>query len=330
MLNAENQRLKRVLRAAFSLLAALAVTLASASATAQGYPNKPITVVVPFAAGSGTDIACRIFNKGAEDDLRATMIIDNRPGGAATVGVGYVTKAAPDGYTLLCLGGGSVSKTFRKDLEFDLLSDLTPVVQVTRGSMYLIVKADLPVRNAQEFVEFMRKNPGKYNYGSIASTQMMAMEVLKDKTGIQMTHIPYKSLGQVTQSMLSGDTVAYVSNQTGLEAQFTAGKLKFLAVLDNERNPFTPDVPTAPEAGIAGVMAPYTQGFWAPAKTPGEIIGRLNAAFNASLKTQAVIDYLKIQSARPTGGPARVQLDSVRAEQAYWAEAARISKFQPE
>src|SRR5262249_27492356 len=107
-------------------------------------------------------------------------------------------------------------------------------------------------------------------------------------------------------------------------------KIKFLAVLDNERNPYKPDIPAAPEVGLAGVLAPFTQAYWAPAKTPPEAVNRLNAAFNASLKTQATPDYLPNQGARPTGGPPRVQYDSVKPEQAYWAEAARIAKYEPE
>jgi tripartite-type tricarboxylate transporter receptor subunit TctC len=309
----------------FALLA-----LCTGAAEAQSFPTRPITVIVPFGAGSGTDIACRIFNKGAEDDLKQTMIVDDRPGGAATVGAAYVARSAPDGYTLLCLGGGSVSKTFRKDLPIDMLTDLTPVVQITRGSMFLIVKSDLPVKTAQDFVEFIRKNPGKYNYGSIASTQMMPMEVLKDKAGLSMVHIPYKSVGNVQQGFASGDIVAYVSNEVGLEGLLAANKIRFLAVLDNERNPYKPDIPAAPEVGLAGVLAPFTQAYWAPANTPPEAINRLNAAFNASLKTQATLDYLRNQGARPTGGPPKVQYDSVKAEQAYWAEAARIAKYEPE
>lgn len=311
-------------------LYAVASTMLPLPAFAQEFPGKPITVIVPFGAGSGTDIACRVFNKGAEEYLKGTMIVDNRPGGAATVAVAYVARATPDGYTLLCLGGGSASKTFRKDMSVDLLTDLTPVVQITQGSMYLMVHGDLPVKNAQDFVELMRRNPGKYNYGYIASTQMMPMEVLKDKTGVKLVGIPYKGLAGVQQAIASGDVVAYVGNQPGLQSMFSSGKLKLLAVLGNERNPFTPDVPAAPEVGLSGVLAPYTQGYWAPAKTPADIVNRLNAAFNASLKTPPAQDYLKNQSARPTGGAPRVQLDAIRAEHAYWAEAARISKFEPE
>ena len=319
------RRARAIMWICFAVLA-LCVSVAEA----QTFPTRPITVVVPFGAGSGTDIACRVFNKGAEDDLKQTIIVEDRPGGAASVGATYVAHAAPDGYTLLCLGGGSVSKTFRKELSIDMLTDLTPVVQITRGSMFLIVRSDLPVKTAQDFVEFIRKNPGKYNYGSIASTQMMPMEVLKDKAGLSMVHVPYKSIGNVQQAFASGDIAAYVSNEVGLEALLSTCKIKFLAALDNERNPLKPDIPSAPEAGLSGVLAPFTQAYWAPAKTPVEIINRLNAAYNASLKTQATQDYLRNQGARPTGGPPKVQYDAIKAEHAYWAQAARIAKYEPE
>ena len=320
----------RSMRCSAAAVAMIGAVMAPQLAQAQNYPNKPVTVVVPFGAGSGTDIACRIFNKGAEDVLKQTFIIDNRPGGAAVVGTSYVAKSAPDGYTLLCLGGGSVSKTFVKNLPVDLLTELAPVIQIARGSMFLIATDVVPGKTAQEFVDFIKKNPGKYNYGSIASTQMMPMEVLKDKTGLEMVHIPYKSLAGVQQAMSSGDVVAFVSNSVGLESMFQSGKLRYLATLSEERNPCTPNIPAAPEVGLKGVAAPFSQGYWVPAKTPAEIINKLNEAYNVSLKTQPVQDYLKGVCATPGGGAPKVQADWVRNEQNYWAEAARISKFTPD
>jgi tripartite-type tricarboxylate transporter receptor subunit TctC len=320
----------RVMHRAAATLAVLGAVVASQTVQAQNYPSKPITVVVPFGAGSGTDIACRVFNKGAEDFLKQTMIVDNKPGGAAVVGTSIVAKSAPDGYTLLCLGGGSVSKTFVKNIPVDLLNDLTPVVQIARGAMFLIASDVVQAKTAQEFVEVIKKNPGKYNYGSIASTQMMPMEVLKDKAGLQMVNIPYKSLAGVQQAIASGDVVAYVSNQVGLESLFQSGKLRLLASLSEERNPCQPNVPAAPEVGLKGVSAPFSQGYWAPAKTPVEVINKLNEAYNVSLKTQATQDYIKNNCATPGGGAPKVQGDWVRNEHSYWTEAARISKFTPD
>lgn len=320
----------RRMRRSIAALAALGAAIAPQLAQAQSYPNKPVTVVVPFGAGSGTDIACRVFNKGAEDFLKQTFIVDNRPGGAAVVGTSYVAKSVPDGYTLLCLGGGSVSKTFVKNIPVDMLAELTPVVQIARGAMFLIASDVVPGKTVQDFVEFIKKNPGKYNYGSIASTQMMPMEVLKDKAGLQMVHVPYKSLAGVQQAIASGDVVAYVSNSVGLESFLQSGKLRFLASLSEERNPCMPNVPTAAEAGLKGVAAPFSQGYWAPAKTPVDVINKLNEAYNVSLKTQATQDYIKNNCATPGGGAPRVQGDWVRNEQNYWAEAARISKFTPD
>jgi tripartite-type tricarboxylate transporter receptor subunit TctC len=203
-------------------------------------------------------------------------------------------------------------------------------VQIARGSMFLIVSDVVPGKTAQDFVEFIKKNPGKYNYASIASTQMMPMEVLKDKAGLDMVHVPYKSLAGVQQAIASGDVVAYVSNSVGLESMLQSGKLRFLASLSDERNPCTPNLPAAPEVGLKGVAAPFSQGYWAPAKTPVEIINKLNEAYNVSLKTQPVQDYIKNNCATPGGGAPKVQADWVRNEFNYWSEAARISKFTPD
>jgi tripartite-type tricarboxylate transporter receptor subunit TctC len=325
--NSPNSRYQTIFAA---LLAFLSGGILSQEAAGQNYPSKPITVVVPFAAGTSTDIACRLFNQGAQDVLRQTLIAENRPGGSAVTGTNYVTKAAPDGYTLLCLGGGSVSRTFSKNLTDDLFSELAPVIQIARGAMFLIVSDKVPASNVREFIEVVKKNPGKYNYASIASTQMMPMEVLKDKTGIQMVNVPYKSLAGVQQALASGDVVAYVGGAVGLDSLFQGGRLKYFMSLADERNPCAPQVPAAPEVGLKGVSAPFSQGFWVPARTSTEIIAKLNEAYNASLKTQAVQDYLKANCSSPVGGAPRVQGDWLRAEHAYWAEAARISKYEPD
>jgi tripartite-type tricarboxylate transporter receptor subunit TctC len=312
------------------LITAAIATLLALPVGAQSFPSRPITFIVPFAAGSGTDVTGRVYARGLEEEIKQSVLVENRPGGAATLGVAAVAKSAPDGYTLLFLGGGSVSRTFRKELPAELLTELTPVIQLTRGSMFLMAKTDIPARDAREFIEFVRKNPGKFNYASIASTQMMPMEVLKDKAKLQMQHIAFKGGGQVHQAFASGDVIAMIGNSQGNEALFSEGKLRFLVYLDDKRNPLYPDVPAAPEVGLAGVQAPFTQALWAPAKTPVDVIARLNAAMNSVLKRPEVLKLATAQGASISGGRPQVQSDAIKAEHAYWAEAARISGFQPE
>jgi len=317
-----------LLRFALALSAALVLP-----AWGQGapYPSKPITVVVPFAAGSGTDIAARFFSNLLSQEIKQSVIVENRAGGTGTVAADYVAKAAPDGYTLLYLGGGSLSQTFfSRKLTTDILKDLAPVVQLARGEMFLIVRSDLPVKNVQEFLALVRKEPNKYNYASIAATQMMPMEVLKDKARVQMTHVPYKGAGQIQQAFEAGDVVAIVGNRNGYENLFDAKKVRYLMAFGNERNPNAPDVPSAAESGLPGVHAPYSFALWAPAGTPADVMGKLNAAFNGILKRPEAVEYIRRSGGVPAGGPPQVQADAIRAERAYWAEAARISKFVPE
>jgi len=311
-------------------LAAIALSSLSLQAFGQAFPSKPISVIVPFGAGSGTDVACRLFTKAASDELKGPIVIENRAGAAGTVAAVSVARSTPDGYTLLCLGGGSLSKTFRREMPVDLLTDLVPIIQLSKGSMSLIVKADLPVKNLQDFIALVHRNPGKFNYAWIASTQMMPMEVLKDRAKIDIIGVPYKALSNVIQAFESGDVIALVSNETGLESLFAQHKVRFLTYLDSQRSPYMPEVPTSTEAGIPDVKGPFTQGIWAPAKTPSDVVARLNAGFNRALSHPEIKDFAQRQKAILVGGEPKVQSESVRAEQAYWEQAAKLANFQPE
>jgi len=314
-----------------TLASALAVGVAPAGAQTQAFPTKPITLIVPFAAGSATDTGARLFARAMEQELGQPVIVDNKAGGSGTVAADYVARAPADGYTLMFLGGGSLTQTFfSRKLNTDIVRDLAPVIQISRGSLFLFVRSDLPVNNVRDFIELVRKEPGKYNYASIAASQMMTMEVLKDRAKLQIAHIPYKSLGQVFQAIEAKDVVAYVGGVSGSEAMLQSGKVRLIVVFGDERNLIYPDVPTAAESGLPGVEAPYSQGIWAPAKTPAPVIARLNSALNAVLKHPQIVEFVRVSGATLTGGPPQRQLESVKFEHEYWARAAKVSNFTPE
>jgi tripartite-type tricarboxylate transporter receptor subunit TctC len=195
------------LRALFATVVAACAGFAGV-AVAQTFPSKPLTLVVPFAAGSGTDNLARPVADKLSRELKQPVIVDNRPGGQAQIGASYVAKADPDGYTTLFLGGGSLTKVFIKDIQVDILKELTPIVQLGRGGMTLFVSTDLPVKNLKEFIEYVKKNPGKLNYGGATISQMLSMELLKARAGLKkedMTYIPYRGGAQSLQAVMSGE-----------------------------------------------------------------------------------------------------------------------------
>jgi tripartite-type tricarboxylate transporter receptor subunit TctC len=297
--------------------------------SAQSYPTKPLTMVVPSAAGSGNDITARRFGSAFQEELKQTIVVENRPGVGAALGVTTVAKAPPDGYTWLFLGGDSASPVFGKQIPY-ILDELTPVIQLTRGAFFLITSTAIPAANVEEFVRIVKANPGKYNYASAATTQMIAMEVVKQKAGLDLVHVPYKGIAQVNSAFMQGEIIAFLSIATGLESAIAQKKVRFLAYLDGERNPLYPDVPSAPEVGLGGVTSRYSQAVWVPKGTSAALISRLNASFNNVLKRPDIQEFVRAQGSQISGGTPEAHAESIRVAYAFWAEAARIAKFVPD
>jgi tripartite-type tricarboxylate transporter receptor subunit TctC len=302
-------------------------------AQAQSFPTRTVTMVVPFGAGSGTDNMARAVADKLGRELKQPVVVENRPGGAAQIGVTHVVNSDPDGYTHLFLGGGSMNKVFVKDLQIDLLKDLTPIVQLGRGGMTLFVSTSLPVNNLQEFVEYVKKNPGKLNYGGSAVTQMLSMELLKARAGIKkedIVYIPYKGGAQSLQGIMSGEIQASVESGITFDPAMKAGKAKPIAHGDLTRSPALPDVPTVAEGGIPGVTFPFTFGAWAPAKTPKDAVMRLNAAYNAVLKDPDVAALIRKANGTVVGGAPEVHAQAIRDEFNNWETAAKAANYKPE
>lgn len=320
------------LHAFFASIVAAGVGVAGA-ALAQTFPSKPLTMVVPFAAGSGTDNMARPVAEKLSRELKQPVIVDNRPGGAAQIGASYVAKADPDGYTMLFLGGGSLSKVFIKDIQVDILKELTPIVQLARGGMTLFVSTELPVNNLKEFIEYVKKNPGKLNYGGATVSQMLSMELLKARAGLKkedMVYIPYKGGAQTLQAVMSGEIAASVESGISWEPAVKAGKAKAIAHGDLSRSEALPDVPTVAEGGVPGVTFPFTFGAWAPAKTPKDVVAKLNAAYNTVLKDPDIAALIKKANGTVTGGAPEVQFQAIRDEHNNWETAAKSANYVPE
>ena len=324
--------MKHLLRAALAALAVLtAGSITATSAQAQTYPARPIRMVVPFAAGGITDVMIRLLSDKLGQRVGQAVIVDNRPGANGLIGADLVAKAAPDGYTILPVGGSSYTHTFFKELPFDFHRDFTPITLFWVGGYLFLVNNDSPAKTLKEFVALAKASPGKYNTGSSGAPNLMMTALFNKAAGIDMVNIPFKGNAGTATALLAGDIQLVLDPITSHKPNVEAGKIRALAISGSQRLPTLPNVPTLEEAGFPGVNGTYNGGAWAPTGTPKPIVDRLNSELRAILATPEMKDKaltlagVNIQTTTPEGLRQFIQED-----QHFWAEAAKVSGFQPE
>jgi len=288
-------------RSARTLAACVAFGLGALGAPAQAqdkWPSRPITWVVPFAAGGSTDIVARTIGQEVSRALGQPVVVENRPGAAGAVGAGYVARAKADGYTLF---GGTISThainaSLYKNLSYDPVKDFEPVSLVGYVPNVLMVNAELPVSNVQELIAYAKKKNGLSFASSGAGTSThLAGELFADLIHVPMTHVPYKGSPQAVQDVAAGLVPFLFDQLTAGEAMIKAGKLRALAVTSPKRSALLPKVPTMAEAGVSGFEMVSWQALYAPHGTPKEIVQRLNAEVVRALKQPAVQQRLSQQ-----------------------------------
>jgi tripartite-type tricarboxylate transporter receptor subunit TctC len=266
------------------------------AAAAEGYPDKPVTLVVPTAAAGGTDTIARVVADALGRRLGQSFVVDNRPGANGILGVEAGARAAPDGYRLLFTYAASVvvNPSLYRKLPFDPQKDLVPIAQVGRGGNLLLVRKDLPVTTLQEFVDYARARPDKLSYCSwgAGSGGHLAMESLKKQAGIVMVHVPYKGSSPCVNDLIGGQVDAAFADTSSTVEIVRAGRLKALANSGPSRLPMLPDVPTMTEAGFPFHNYAW-YGLFAPAKTPPAVVHKLNEAVNAALQDRAVVQRMR-------------------------------------
>jgi len=271
-------------------VAALAAACAAAplAVTAQDYPNKPITYIVPFTPGGTTDVIGRTIAQGLSTSLKQPVVVDNKPGQAGGIGASQVAKAKPDGYTLL---GGTISTHainagLYKDLSYDPVKDFEPVTLVGFIPNALYVDANLPIKNVQELIAFLKANDKKRTFASSGSgtSTHLAGELFADIIGVKLEHIPYKGTPQAMQDVAGGNVTFMFDQLTAGLPLVKAGKLRLLAVTTAKRSPLSPDTPTMAEAGIPGFEMSSWQAVYAPKGTPKPIVDKLNGEIVKILK----------------------------------------------
>jgi len=277
--------------ALFSLAALLAI---AAPAHADTYPSRPVTMVVPYAAGGGLDVLARTLAVHLSQSLGKPVIVENRPGAGTTIGAGMVAKATPDGYTIM-LGTSSafaINVTLRKKLPYDPAKDFVPIALVANAPFMLLVNPSLPVHSLAELIAYVKARPGKLSYGSAGpgSPQHLSMELLKTMTGMDVVHIPYKGDAPALTDLVAGHIPLMFGEPTPILPLMKDGKVRALAVSSATRLPTMPDIPTVAEAGVPGFNFVSWQMIVAPEGTPKEIVDRLH------VEIKKVIDLPEIKA----------------------------------
>jgi tripartite-type tricarboxylate transporter receptor subunit TctC len=320
------------------LMAALAVSLAlPASAMAQAYPSKPITVIVPFAAGGPTDALARVLGQRMGETLGHQLIIENVGGAGGTIGVNKAAKAAPDGYTLLFthMGTLAVNIALYKSLPYDSLKDLDPIGLGGTNPMVLVVKKDLPAKTFTEFMAYVRANQKKVQYGmaGIGSASHLGGLMLNSMMRVEVLEIPYKGTGPALNDLVSGQFDYMVDQAVNVLAQIQAGNIRALGVSTKKRLPQLPDVPTIDASGLPGYEVTIWNGFFAPAGTPKEIIAKVNEALLATLADPSVVKRLTelaVDLPTPQEATPEALTAQLKASIDLWVPAVKAAGVKPE
>ena len=312
-----------------AVLFALLVT--TGLARAQPYPNKPIRLIQGFAAGGGSDFTARVVGNELGKRYGQPVVAENRVGANGTIGANAVAKAVPDGYTLFYGDISQMSPTFLKNNGVVMGKDLIPVAAIAATGFVFVTSAKLPAKSLPELIAYAKANPNKLNFGVPTVVTSLMMRVLKERTGISYTDIPYKGGPPLLLALLAGETDFAITVLPGIPAQMQAGTVRSFFFTGDARSSLVPETPTAAEVGIADFRVQLTFGIWAPVGTPRDIIQRFGAEAVAVAKTpQTADEFRKAPGFEPAGATAEELARSYEIAMRFWAEAARLANFEPQ
>ena len=301
----------------------------AAPAVAQSYPDKPIRMIVPFAAGGPVDVMARLVGQPLARNLRQSVVVENRGGASGAIGSKIVAAADPDGYTLLCgnISSLTVQPIIANNRDFDPAKSFVPVARLSQNVEILAVHPDFPANSVKELVAYAKANPGKLNYGSggVGNISQLAAELFRLRTGIDIVHVPYKGASEVFTAILGGQVHLYFGDIGGMLPLIREGRLKALALSGATRSRELPDLPTMMESGVPDYEVLTFIGVMAPAATPPAVVAKLNSAINESLRTPDVAATAAKLNAdvRPTSS--REFGTFLARERDKWSEVVRHS-----
>ena len=318
----------RRLAAAFALLAACAT-----GALAQGYPARPVKIIVPFAAGGPADIYARFVGERLQAALGQPFVVEDRPGGGAIVGTDAVAKSAPDGYTLLMMSNThTVNESLIKDKPFELMRDFVPVAPVNYSDLVMVVHPSVPANTLGEFIALAKAKPGALSYASSGpgTPYHMAGELFKAMAGVDILHVPYKGSSGARTDILGGQVQMMFDAITTMAPNVRAGKLKALGTSGKARSSVLPELPTVAEAGVPGYEAVIWLGIMAPAGTPKEIVDKLNAEITKAANAAATKEAWGKQGATAMSMSPDEFGRFMRDDIEKWARIVKISGAKPD
>jgi tripartite-type tricarboxylate transporter receptor subunit TctC len=309
-----------------------AASLAGPSLAQGTYPERPITLVVPFPAGGSTDLVARVVAERMGKELGQSIIVENRGGAGGNIGSAAVAKADPDGYTILMgtVATHALNPALYRKMPYDAVADFAPVALLVVVPNVLVVNPDFPAKNVQELIALLKAKPGEYSYASSGNGTPLHLsgELFKSMAGVDMVHIPYKGAGPALIDVMGGHVPIMFDNLPSSTEHIRAGKMRGLAVTTAERAPSMPDLPTIAESGLPGYETYTWNALFAPAGTPKDVIDRLNAAANAAVADPDVQAKLKDVGAVPKGSTPEELASHVQAELAKWAPVVKASGAQ--
>jgi len=321
--------MSRLFRFLVALASAALPAALPAIALAQAYPTKPVTIIVPWPPGGPSDIAARPMAKALTEDMKQTFIIDNRGGAGGNIGSAMVAKAPPDGYTLLITSSAPIviNPSLYKSMPFDPPKDLAPITNLLRVPLILAVNPSVPAKNLQELIAYINSQKGKVQYASSGNgtPQHLTGELFKSVAKLDMIHVPYKGSAPAITDLVGGHVPIMFDSAIAILPQIKAGKVRPIAITSAKRSAILPDVPTFNEAGLKGFESYAWYGFFAPAKTPKDIITKLNTE---ALKIMKQPEWQKIlaETGSENVGESPEQFgEFMKAEAAKWAKVVKDS-----
>ncbi|MEO8754458.1 MAG: tripartite tricarboxylate transporter substrate binding protein [Casimicrobiaceae bacterium] len=316
-------------RCVIAVIGALMLAAASTGAFAQAYPTKPVTIIVPWPPGGPSDIAARPMAKLLSEEMKQTFIIDNRGGAGGNIGSAMVAKATPDGYTLLITSSAPIviNPSLYKQMPFDPPKDLVPITNLLRVPLILAIHPSIPAKNLQELIAYINAKKGSVQYASSGNgtPQHLTGELFKSMAKVDMIHVPYKGSAPAITDLIGGHVPIMFDSAIAILPHIKAGKVKAIAITSAKRSAILPDVPTFEEAGMKGFESYAWYGFFAPAKTPKEIVAKLNAEALKAMKLPEWQKVLAETGSENVGDTPEQFAAFTKAETVKWAKVVKDS-----
>jgi putative tricarboxylic transport membrane protein len=316
------------------LIAALGFALCAFAQVAHaqdGYPSRNVTIVVPLAAGSGTDIMARVLASGLTVKLGKSFTVENRPGANAITGAEYVARQANDGYTLMFGGNGthSANPHLSKSIKYDPIKDFTPIARLATAGAVLLVLPDSPYKSVADLIADAKANPGKFTYGAPNAGSQIASETIKKVMGVDITRVPYRATPQAMTDVIAGTITMAFIDVAGALSNVTSGKARALVITSAKRSTLLPEVPTMQEAGFKDFDLSYWTGLFGPANLPKDVVETLDRSTAEIMNGTAMQDTLRALGLEPSYLPASQMPAYVQTELDRWGVFVREAGIEP-